>query len=306
MVDIKEVAENVYMIDNQVYSISNYGSTYLLDEEKKAIIDPGPATSVETIMSGVREVGVRPEEVDYLIVTHIHLDHAGGAGVLIKDLPKAQVVVHYRGARHLADPTKLTESATEAQGEEVISEFGEVMPIEKHQIKSVYEGDIIELSAGQTLRFVEAPGHAPHEICIYENRSNGLFTGDAVGLYIEDIILLPATAPPKFDLELWLDTIKKLKEIDASKFYFSHFGVSDKPQETLQLAIDKLQTWDEIVTRTVKDSRFDSAAMEMANHTLTELEPIKENKPLYEYLTKQDVPLSIKGYLKYYQEKRLN
>jgi len=305
MVNTNKVADNIYTIDNHVYSISGYGSTYLLGEEKKAIIDPGPTNSLDTIINGIKEIGISPGEVDYIIVTHIHLDHAGGAGALVKEMPEAHVVVHHRGAKHLADPTRLMKSATEAQGEDVISGFGEMIPIDRERIKSVYEGDVIELSDAQILTFIEAPGHAPHELCIHESRNNGLFTGDALGLYIKSI-LLPATAPPNFDMKLWFDTVGKLREMNASKIYFSHFGISNEPEKVFRSAINKIQQWEEMATNVTNESKFTNATTLMASHIITELEPLKKDKLLYEYLIGRDIPMSIRGYLQYCQRKQLN
>ena len=167
MVDINKVAENIYMIDAQLFSIPRWGSVYLIDEEKKALIDTGPTTSVKAVLDGIRSAGVKPEDIDYLIATHIHLDHAGGTGVIIKDMPKAQVIVHHRGARHLVNPAKLIRSVMATQGEEVMLKYGEVVPIEEERVKPVYDGDMLKLSDRQLLRFIDAPGHAPHELCIY-------------------------------------------------------------------------------------------------------------------------------------------
>ncbi|MFC1951615.1 MBL fold metallo-hydrolase [Chloroflexota bacterium] len=304
MVDIKEVAENIYMIDNRLLSLPKWGSAYLINEEKKALIDAGPATSVNTVLSGIKDIGVRPEDIDYIIVTHIHLDHAGSAGVLIRDMPQAQVVVHHRGAWHLANPEKLINSAVEAQGEEVMLGYGEVVPVEEHKVRPVYDGSEIKLSEKQVLKFIDAPGHAPHELCIYESRNEGLFTGDAAGIYLaEGEILLPATVPPNFDLELCIDTLERLMKLKANLIYFSHFGVSGKAQEILQSVVDKLQAWDGIVTQAVKENRFTSAAERLTAKACAELEPIRQMESLYEYLTNFDIPKSVSGYIKYYKEK---
>ena len=103
MIDINEVAENIYLIDDQLFSIPKWGCVYLINEEKKALIESGPATSANSVLDGIRQVGVRPEDIAYIIVTHIHLDHAGGAGVLLKSMPQAQVVAHFLGT-HLPHP----------------------------------------------------------------------------------------------------------------------------------------------------------------------------------------------------------
>lgn len=111
MVDTAEVAEGVTLIDNQLFLIPRWGSVYLLNEEKKALIETGPTTSVGAVLDGIKRAGVSPEDISYVVVTHIHLDHAGGAGALLGHMPQAKVLVHYKGARHLIDPTKLIDTA---------------------------------------------------------------------------------------------------------------------------------------------------------------------------------------------------
>lgn len=304
MVDIKEVAENIYVIDDQLYSNPEFGSVYLINEEKKALIDTGPATSASVVLDGIKRAGVRSEDIDYIIVTHIHLDHAGGAGVIIKGMPHAQVLVHHRGARHLMNPARLVSSTIEVQGEETMVKHGEVVPIEAERVKPVYEGDVLKLSEKQDLRFIDAPGHAPHELCIYESRNSGLFVGDAAGMSVaENEILLLDTPPPSFDAELCINTLERLIKLKATMIYFAHFGVSDKVQENLRLAIDKLQVWDDMITEAVKEGGLEAAVERMMAQVCAELEPIRKVEPLYKYMTEVATPLSIAGYLKYYQKK---
>lgn len=133
------------MIDNRLFSIPRWGSVYLLNETKKALIESGPTTSVTAVLDGIRKLGLRPEDIAYIIVTHIHLDHAGGVGVLARHMPQAQVIVHHKGARHLTNPARLVASATEARGSEVMAMHGEVLPVDMHQVRGVNEGDTISL-----------------------------------------------------------------------------------------------------------------------------------------------------------------
>lgn len=304
MVDIKEVVENIYLIDNQLYAIPKWGSVYLIKEEKKALIDTGPTTSASAVLEGIRKAGVSPEEIDYLIVTHIHLDHAGGAGVLLKDMPQAKVVVHHKGAKHLVNPKILVNSVREAQGEEVMRLLGEVVPIEAERVMPVSGDDVLKLGEQQVLKFIDAPGHASHELCIYESRNNGLFSGDAVGISVaENEVLLPVTPPPSFDLELYLNTLERLMTLKATRLYFAHFGVVNKVQESLQLAKDKLQGWDNMVSKAIKEDGFDRAAEKFRAQLYQELEPVRKTESLYKYLTEGLVPLNVAGYIKYYQEK---
>ena len=304
MVDINEVAENIFMIDDQLYSIPKWGSVYLINEEKKALVESGPATSARIVIDGIRSIGVLPEDIAYIIVTHIHLDHAGGAGVLLKDMPQAQVVVHHRGARHLVNPGKLVSSVVEAQGKEAMARCGEVVPIKQGRVQPVSDGDTIRLGDKQVLMFFDAPGHAPHELCIYESRNQGLFTGDAVAVSLsEGEVFLPFQPPPDFDLEQNDNTIRKLMEVQAKAIYYSHFGVSNKVEEDLQLAIDKLQVWHSIVVQSINEGTFDRVAEKLIAQARAELEPLKKIEPLYDYVANIHLPLVVAGHIKYYQEK---
>ncbi len=303
MADIDEVAENIYLIDDQLYSIPKFGSVYLLNEEKKALIDTGPGTSASAVLDGINKIGVRPEDIAYVIVTHIHLDHAGGTGVLLKEMPRAQVVVHYRGAPHLINPGRLVNSVVAVQGKGVMAKYGEVLPIETHRVQAIHEGDTIRLGEKQILKFLDTPGHAPHELCIYETRHGGLFVGDAVAVnLVEHDILLPFHPPPHFNLELCRKTLERLAKLAPTKMYYSHFGVSHRVQEDLRLAGEKLQVWDDIVVEAARDGAFDDAGRRLVAQACAELEPVKEAESLYEYLAKVHIPMCAAGHIKYYQE----
>ena len=304
MVDIKEVGENIYRIDDQLYSIPQWGSVYLLNEQKKAIVDTGPTTSAEAVLEGIGELGVDAGEIDYLIASHIHLDHAGGAGRLLRDMPRASVVVHHRAARHLVTPDRLVRSVAEAQGEAMMAKMGEVVPVDVDRVHPVAENDRIELSAGQELSFMETPGHAPHELCIRESRNNGLFSGDAIGVSVAgNSVLLPVTPPPSFDLTLYLATLERLARLDVSRIYYSHFGATDSVGEDLRRAADLLQAWNGLVLRTIDEDGLDNAAEKLRQSMSAGLEPVRPMELLHKYLIEQLVPMNVAGYMKYIQDK---
>jgi len=304
MVDVYEVAENIYMIDDQVCSIPKLGSVYLLNEEKKALVDTGPPSSAGVVLEGIRKVGVKPEDINYVIATHIHLDHAGGAGVLLKEMPQAQVVVHHKGAQHLIDPTELLESAKKALGPEIIALHGEVIPVESHRVQLIYDNDTIKLSDNQVLEFIDAPGHAEHELCIYETRNGGLFVGDALGLYLaEGEVLFQGHPPPSFEPEVCVNTIQRLMKLNASLIYFAHFGASDNVQDTLQLAIDKIQYYGNMVAKAAEEGSLDNITGEMAAQIREELEPVKKVPAQYEFVIKNLVPASVAGFMHYQKRK---
>ena len=302
MVDINEVAENIYMIDDKLYSLPCLGSVYLLCERKKALVDTGPATSAGTVLDGIRKAGVRPEDIDYVIVTHIHLDHAGGAGFLIQGMPQAQAVVHHRGARHLIDPRKLVDSVIAVQGKEGMAKSGEVTAIAADRVRSVYDGDVIELGDKQVLRFIDAPGHAPHQLCVSESRNNGLFTGDAMGFHMANRLWMPSTAPPNFAREQYIHTLERLLKIGASKLYFAHFGPDHEARETLKLIISQFRSWESEMRKAIKENSLDVLEERMRDEVRTHLGPVRGMEGVVKHLVENSIPGNIAGYLKYYTE----
>jgi len=307
MVDVDEVAENIYLIDDQICSIPKLGGVYLLNEEKKALVDSGPPSSANVVLDGIRKVGVRPEDINYIIVTHIHLDHAGGAGVLLKDMLQAQVVVHHKGARHLLKLAELVESTIKTVGTEIISQWGEVVPVEPERVQVVHDNDVIQLSEEQVLDFIDAPGHAPHELCIYERRNGGIFTGEALGLYFDDDkVLLPCHPPPSFDLEACIKTIQRLMTLNANRLYFAHFGVTDRVEEILQLAIDKVQIYGNIVAEAMKENALDDITERVLAQVTPELELMRRTPSAYKLIVGNLIPWGIAGFINYYSKKRKN
>ncbi|MFC2122074.1 MBL fold metallo-hydrolase [Bacteroidota bacterium] len=304
MVDISEVAENIFLIDNEVYSMPRSGSVYLINEDKKALVEVGPPSSVNRVLDGIKAAGVDPADVDYIIVTHIHLDHSGGAGVLLNYMPKAKVVVHHRGVRHLVNPQRLISSMRKVQGEDFWAKVGDVEAVPPERILAVHNNDTIELSRQQTLRIIAAPGHSPNHICIFETRHGGLFSGEAAGSLLADgKLLLPVNTPTAFDLEQYVATIKKLMKLNPSMLYHSHFGVTSAVQDNFKQAMEKALIWDDIVTAALSENKPESAPGRMIDRFRDEIELTRENKPLYDYFT-SNMQVYAAAYIKYHEDKQ--
>lgn len=228
---------------------------YLYTGERKAVIETGPATSVPQILHELDNLGLEREEIDYIIVTHIHLDHAGGAGRLAQELPRAQVMVHHRGARHLADPSRLRESASQAWGVPVEQVFGELIPIPQDRLLPLHEGDVIDLGAACRLQVLETPGHAPHHLCFYDPLHQFLFAGDTLGIYYPAFARLagtrflhPMTPLPDFDLAKMHQDLYRLSQLDVAATCFTHFGPLYGPVGALcEQAAGKLVLWEKLV-----------------------------------------------------------
>jgi glyoxylase-like metal-dependent hydrolase (beta-lactamase superfamily II) len=307
MVDVSEVAKNIYLIDDQLFSIPKFGSVYLINEEKKALIDTGPATSVNVVLDGIEKAGVNPADIDYLVVTHIHLDHSGGVGGLLESMPKVRILVHSRGAKHLIDPKGLVSSVLEVEGKEAFAKYGQVLPVAMQRIQAMHDGDTVSLGERQVLKFMDAAGHATHALCIHESRNNGVFVGDALGILIfAGEVLLPFHPPPSFNLELAFNTIDRIRELNASILYFTHFGMTEKVAQTLQLTREKLEDLDIMLVRVIGSTGYESAAEQMISYICSELELVgTTDSLLYEYVTKNLIPLWATGHINYYKKSLL-
>jgi glyoxylase-like metal-dependent hydrolase (beta-lactamase superfamily II) len=305
MVDVGEVAENIYLIDDMVCSIPKMGSVYFLDEEKKVLVDSGPPSSASVVLEGIRKIGARPEDINYIIVTHVHIDHAGGAGVLLRDMPQAQVVVHHRGARHLLKLTELMQSSIKTVGNEIVTKWGEGIPLDPERVLVIHDNDVIQLSEKQTLDFIDAPGHAPHELCVYERRNNGIFTGEALGLYFaKEEVLLPCHPPPSFDLESCGRTIQRLMKLNSSLLYFAHFGVTNRVEEILGMALDRLQIYNDIMAEAIKEDNLHDVQERILAQVAPKLELMRKAPSAYQLVVENLIPWGIAGFVDYYNKQQ--
>jgi len=244
-----DVADGITAIDTFFGGRERYTAAYLLDAGEPAIVETGPATSFEAVVGGLERLGMGRSELAHVVLTHIHLDHGGGVGAIAERFPSATVWVHERGAAHLADPARLIASATTVYGpERMASLFGPVTPVAAGRIRALRDGDTIELG-GRSLRALDAPGHAKHQVALVDSRSGAVFTGDALGIHPPDVaILRPATPPPDYDLESSIATIERIREqARGATLLFSHFGPVAEVDRICDLASERFRRWTEVV-----------------------------------------------------------
>ncbi len=216
---------------------------FVVRGEKTALIETGPKSSLDDLLSGLAAAGV--DWVDYVVVTHIHLDHAGAAGTLAAMWPHARVFVHPAGAPHLADPSKLWSSASRIYGDAMESLWGGIDPVPSDRIVEVGDGDGIDLG-GTTLRTIETPGHARHHHAYLDESTGTLFSGDALGVRLPDVgVIRPATPPPELDLEVAIASIGRIRDAAPERLCFTHFGMrpQEDPAVTCDAAADALVEW---------------------------------------------------------------
>lgn len=235
-----QLNERIFLIDGFDLGVPERTGTYVVNEEELTLVDTGPSPSVKHVKKGLETLGFSLDQVKYIIVTHIHLDHAGGAGLLLEECPNAKVVVHPRGARHLADPARLVAGAKMVYGERFSELFDPVVAIPEERLLIKDEGDKLEIGPACTLSFMDTPGHAKHHFSIYDPVSNGMFTGDTVGIRYEQLIrdgvdlFLPSTSPNQFDPDAMREEIERMLNMDLDYIYFGHFGMTSNPKMALR------------------------------------------------------------------------
>ncbi len=208
-----------------------FDASYLIIErDRAAFVDTGTNHAVPRLLAALAAAGLEPSAVDWLIVTHVHLDHAGGAGLLLQSLPSARLVVHPRGARHMVDPSALFEGARAVYGDaEMARSYGTLVPVPADRVQTTQDGMTLEL-AGRPLLFIDTPGHARHHHAIWDERSRGFFTGDTFGLSYREFDvagrswLTPTVTPVQFEPEPFKASVRRLLGFAPESMYLTHFG----------------------------------------------------------------------------------
>lgn len=201
-------------------------SFLIVENGRAAFIDTGPNSAVPLLLAALEAHGLERDAVDYVIPTHVHLDHAGGAGLLMQQLPRAKLVIHPRGARHMIDPSVLMEGVRAVYGAEVADrDYGQLAPVPEERVITTKDGMVIELG-GRPLLFADTPGHARHHHCIWDEASRGWFTGDTFGIVYPELApyIVPATAPVQFDHRALHESVARLLAKRPEFMYLTHYG----------------------------------------------------------------------------------
>jgi glyoxylase-like metal-dependent hydrolase (beta-lactamase superfamily II) len=217
---------------------------YLIRSSRPCLVETGTSTSAPVVRTALASLGIDSADLATVVVTHIHLDHAGGVGDIAAMYPSAEVVVHEKGARHLADPTRLMASARMVYGDALDVLFGELSPVPASRLRTLDDVGTVDLGDGRRLESYYSPGHARHHVGLLDSLSGDLYVGDAAGVYVPETgDLRPATPPPDFDLEVALASIGKFASLGPSRLLFSHYGpVSDVPA-TLERSAEEISVW---------------------------------------------------------------
>ncbi len=230
MPNVLEVAENIYRIQVKLPTLAFACTAYLINDGGGVVVDPGPSAAVPPLLDGMKQLGMKG--LEYVIPTHVHVDHGGAAGSLARIFPGASVVAHPSARDHLLDPSRLIESTKRTYGEQFENEIGAILRVPESQMILPGDGEILH-PEGRPLKVLYSPGHAPHHIAILDLKTNGLFCGEALGMRAKSAKLkpMPNTAPPAFDTDVYIDTINKLRSLGPKALFYAHDGVSRDREE---------------------------------------------------------------------------
>jgi len=294
----KKLSNSMYLIDLKPLGIENVIASYVLCGNKVAIVETGPTVSIPNLLAGLQEIGIRNEEVDYVAVSHIHIDHAGGAGTLLQKLPNTKLIVHSRGAPHLIEPQKLWGATLQVLGK-IAELYGKIETVPKGRILPAYDGMIIDLEDHIELKVLETLGHASHHLSFFENRSQGIFPGDAAGIYIKAHDIIVPTTPPPFNLEATLASINRLIMLKPKKLYYTHFGPTGNTIKKLKEYASRLKLWAKIISDSMKKGEdFDmicQKVLEKDDSMKPAADYIRNNLIFREGVIRQD----IQGFIEY-------
>ena len=253
MPDIEEVADRVFRFETPIPGVTNIFAVYIINEPEAVLIEPGPAAAVPLICQRMKSLGLK--DLAYIIPTHIHMDHAGGAGTLARLYPRAKVLVHPKAERHAINPSRLLEGTRAAFGADFETRYGPIESVPKAQVKVPRDSEIVSVN-GRQLQVMYAPGHAQHHIAVFDRSVRGLFCGEALGMLVDGAVqfALPSVAPPNFDQAQYLNTMHRLRQLYPRVLFYSHGGVGHDPDVLISIAAENTRLLGEIILKGLKES----------------------------------------------------
>ena len=248
------------------------------------LVDPGPASCLGTLRTKLAARGRALEEVEAILVTHIHLDHAGGVGAIVRANPRARVYVHRRGAPHVVDPSKLLASATRLYGDAMDRLWGEVLPVPADRVQPLEGGEVLRV-AGLEIRVADTPGHAWHHVSYLETADGTAFTGDVGGIRVgAPLLVVPPTPPPDIDVEAWTESLARIRAWNPASVFVTHFGRFERPLDhlaDLEARLIDMAGWvrtlldDASLDDGQRQERFEARLVESFQHALPDAEWVR-------------------------------
>jgi len=291
--------------DNWMGHPRSIGTALLESDGQRVLIDPGPGSTLETLRQQLRTHGYSVGDLEAIWLTHIHMDHAGASGALVRENPGLSVYVHKVGAPHMADPSKLLASAVRLWPNELHTLFGEMLPVPAENLRTLEGGETLTLGS-RKVEVVYTPGHASHHVSYFDQQEGVAFVGDTAGVRIEgNSYVMPATPPPDIDLEIWETSFAAILERKPSRLFLTHFGFSENPAEHILRFRERLRHWAALAEKSIRSAATSDSAATEAFVAATKAE-IMENLPANEvehYAFTAGLNLSFLGLARYLRKR---
>lgn len=308
---VRRLAPDLWLLDTLFQDAPGVIASYLLTGPAGlALVDVGSAVTVDRLLAAIWATGHQPEEIEHILLTHIHLDHAGATGVLLPHMPHARVYVHSIGAPHLIRPEKLIESASRIYGDQMQTLWGTMLPVPEERIVALEDG--VETRVGErTLTSLYTPGHAIHHVAFYDPAHAAMFPGDVAGVRLEEIAYVrPPTPPPDLNLEDWSTSIERLRTLRPEALYLPHFGPVQGAERHFAELSERLYAWGRIIAQGMRRGENDQqlahdlaaasdpdvARMASASAADAGEEAVRRYELATNYL------MSAQGYMRYYKK----
>jgi glyoxylase-like metal-dependent hydrolase (beta-lactamase superfamily II) len=304
MTDHYGLPADIRLIDDMHLGRPHVVGTYLLHGDEPAIVDPGPASALPSLEAGVAAHGVALRDLRAVLLTHIHLDHAGATGSLVRAFPHLRVYVHGRGAPHLLAPDKLLRSAARIYGDRMDELWGEFLPVPEANLSTLGGGERIALGARQ-IDVYDAPGHASHHVLYLDQGSGAAFVGDTAGIRLPGAAdVRPATPPPDIDLEAWRQTLDTLLALRPRMLCLTHFGPAHDVERHVDALWNRTSRWAEQVRQDLEQA-VDEAAGAARLQALAdqELSPETPAEVRAQYAQAGAVAMSYAGLARYWRKR---
>lgn len=310
----RRLAPDLWVIDTQFQGEPGIIASYLLTGSRGlALVDVGSAASLNELLAGIRATGNDPRDIQHILITHVHLDHAGATGALLAHAPNARVYVHHIGAPHMINPDKLLASAARIYGDQMETLWGSILPIPAERVTPIDEG--AELAVGErVLRALYTPGHAIHHVAFYDPAHSEIFTGDVGGVRLEESSYVrPPTPPPDLNLEDWSASIARLKELRPQTLYLPHFGaVTGDLDAHFDELRARLYAWGELLLPGIRAGKSDAElAADLAISSDPDVTRVAQSRingdqasAVKRYELATNYLMSAQGYVRYYRKTR--
>jgi glyoxylase-like metal-dependent hydrolase (beta-lactamase superfamily II) len=259
---VQEITPDLKLLSSHptLDGFEDFIGSYLFHSEKKALIDVGPRVAIPGLLNAMSQAGVSSDEIDYIILTHIHMDHAGGIGLAVKKMTNARVVAHRRAYNHLVDPAALWKASQETLGGLALK-YGSIDPVPENRIIIAEDGMKLDMGKGSVLEIYLTPGHAPHHLCVFNRKEGILLAGDMAGIHM-DGFLRPGTPPP-FRFHDYVASLDKMIALKPTKIGYAHFGCYDDAVARLQAVKAQTILWYEMAQAGAKESKTAEEIIEL-------------------------------------------